>query len=177
MQRWFRDVSCSTVIHGATTIDGAVRVIGVRLLSWFCRGRGDTSIGGRGHLARFAFIFISAILSEMRMQERTCAALIRTKRERMIPGEGAVLGRALGELARTSESCRREEKKPIRDGKRGRRGITALHVILTRFPRATLNLALLSSCPTVNPPSTPRHLRTNFWVRLERLPSPLVYPF
>jgi hypothetical protein len=50
---------------------------------------------------------------------------IRTKRERIIPGELEVLrGEAAGDSRKTSDSCRREEKKPIgRKENKGREGI------------------------------------------------------
>jgi hypothetical protein len=51
----------------------------------------------------------------MRMEEgKEVCRVTRTKRERMIPGEGELLcGEAPEDSKKTSVSCRREEKKPI----------------------------------------------------------------
>jgi hypothetical protein len=86
-----------------------------------------------------------------------------------------------------SESCRREEKKPIststinaQGGRMVRRGNKSDNLSgtrdVTRFPRRTLQSCSQSSCPLI-PPSILKHLLTNSLVRLERSQSPLGYPF
>ena len=82
-----------------------------------------------------------------------------------------------------SESCRREEKKPIststmnaQGGRTVRRGNKSDNFSRTRDVTRFHPSCSFSSCPII-PPSILNLLPTNSLVRLERLRSPLGYPF